>query len=198
MAKKYVYVDTATGRQEADDGPPGGAGSGWTLISAQEVTSAQAAVTFDGVFSDTYDHYEIRLFDVKAVNNNETLRFFWRDGTTDVTTGTSGVAHNYWGSSIFTESISYASGHILSLGSRVGNGTGQFINGFAALQPRSAGTKTVTFETKWYDTAAGGNYATLRGSSHTISNDAYEGIKFEFVSGNIASGRFAVYGLTKA
>ena len=196
MAKKYHFTDTATGRTGADNGPA--SGGGWELIQAQEVTTAQSSVTFDNKFTSDYDHYELRLFDVQSSANNDTLRMFWRDGTTDVTTGTSGVAHNYWGASIFTESVSYASGHVLSLGSRVGNSTGQFINGFVTLQPRSAGTKTVTFEVKWYDTAAGGNFATLRGSSHTLANDLYEGIKIAFVTGNIAQGRFALYGLKKS
>lgn len=177
----------------------GGSGSGWVLL-ATDTAASSTSITFDNVFDATYDHYMVYFFDIVAANNNNTFAFLWRDGTSDVTTATTGIAHNFWGSSIFTESVSgtTGAGHLLSLGSRVGNASGNVINGYVLIRPRSTGTKTVIFEVAWYDTGAGGNYAMLRGSSHTISNDAYEGLKFQFASGNITSGRFAVYGLKKS
>ena len=177
----------------------GGGGSGWVLIDEQEVTSAQAAVTFDGVFTSTYDHYMITIYDAKCSSSGNNLNLWWRNGTTDVNSATAGSANLFQSGGVYGVSNSNASGygHKLSHGSRTVSGANASVSGWAIIQPQLDNPKLVAFETRHIDTTPSGDPNILHGFSQMSDNTAMSGCKFTFFSGNITQGRFAVYGLTK-
>lgn len=57
MAKKYVYLDTATGRQEADDGPAGGGGGSGEVVQVEVATKTDTQTTTanNGTWTDITD-----------------------------------------------------------------------------------------------------------------------------------------------
>lgn len=172
---------------------------GWTLIQTQSA-SASAVIDFSGL-ADTYDAYEVRFSSVKPVSDDVAL---WiRIGTgAGPTYQTAGYRWSLQGANEagagFLASASDAkivlNGSTASVG--VGNASGENIAGSVSFDnPDASDFMPVRWFAGWIN--AGGGSAHAIGSGQFATTGAITAIRFLFSTGNIASGRFSLFGLRK-
>jgi hypothetical protein len=196
LADTYAFTGTVTGTP-----------SDMILISSTNVTSAVSSVDFETLSTD-YNNFMVQVGDFEPSSNGAGLRVRFK------TTGTSGAyasgASDYSvsrqriyqsGASTWTDS---ANGFISS-GANVSLGINSSGNGYV-----EAGSHcTVWFHNihstdkrKSYNCMSWGGQDSQNSSAQHISGifvgggslNAVTGIRFYFDSGNIAKGRFALYG----
>jgi hypothetical protein len=152
--------------------------------------SASASVTVDNVFSSTYDNYLV-IFDCVA-GTAQSLRFVYRDGTSDVITNYS------YGSSYVNLSAGptrlTGGQQALALFGAVGSIKTlhtQYINNVALAVPTNSNYQTATV----YGTAPNGSEVEMTtGGLINTNSTAYEGFKYYVTSGTFA-GTVRTYGI---
>lgn len=181
----------------------GGGGGGKTLITT--VTAAnQATVDFTTGFNDIYDRYEITFDQVIAITNGSGL--WMRTGrgvgpTYDTTLyrwgGLQGI-NNVTGSAndAITDRIMLSA--TAASASGPGNAAGEWIDGEVRFSnPEVTGQKIFDTVTRYIrtDHAAMGGYRGT-GESEALGT-AITALQFGFQSGNISSGVFKLWGISK-
>jgi hypothetical protein len=167
----------------------GGKNVGMVLLN-NTTFSASASVTVDNVFSTTYDNYLV-IFDCVA-GTAQSLRFVYRDGTSDVITNYS------YGSSYVNLSAGptrlTGGAQALALFGAVGSIKTlhtQYINNVALAVPTNSNYQTATV----YGTAPHGSEVEMTtGGLINTNSTAYEGFKYYVTTGTM-SGTVKTYGI---
>lgn len=192
MAKKYLYLDTATGRQEADDGPAGGG------PLAVYTAANQSAISADGIFTSDYDVYIVEAWDLVSQNDATTLFWGWRSAGSDVTGGTaySTVDLQYPTNNSTTTAFSAANAHPLCIPNQWGNDANERGRFTLKIYPRTTSRKTVRMDVM-YDDSAVNVPVHVEGMSYLANNTVMDGFKLFFGAGNIVSGTVTISGVKK-
>jgi len=182
-----------------DGGSPiAAAGGSWTIINTT-VASNDASITITGL-SSTYDTYAIAISDVRPASDGQNL--FMRLGdSSGIDSG--GSDYEYKTGSQVSANTSYASDASTGASSirvcgGIGNATGEGGGGLLYLhQPGDAATQPIITgifaHLKNSTNLAGGVILANRQAVITVDR-----VNFFFDSGNVAVGRFTVYGVAHA
>lgn len=206
-ANNVVQLD-ATPKLPAVDGSvltnlpyPAASGASLVLISSQ-VASNSATIDFTGL-TNTYEAYEVWLSNVKPATDQ--VEFWLRVGTGAGPTYQEDATDYYWQTEAMSGGVSAIQGdtadnemvltHTGAAG--LGNATGEHFTGVVRFgNPAASDSHNFFWEGTYRDSAnvprpmwGGGGYEV---------DEAITAIRFLMSSGNIASGRFSLYGLKKA
>jgi hypothetical protein len=179
---------------------------GWTLIETQEASSS-ATIDFETGLDDTYDDYEIRISSAKPANDDVEMRMRVGTGAGPVTYQAD-AADYYWQTMHMAGATSAISGDasdsemVLSStaggGGSLGNNTDETFNGTVRFSnPESAANMKHFHWSGTYNDPGGIPRPYLGGGAY-LTAEAITAIRFLMSTGNIASGRFSLYGLKKA
>jgi len=171
------------------------------VLLAEQTASADATLDFDNVFDSTYDIYEIEIIGVVPGTDNQIFEFKLGTGATP----TYQTTLYDWSASItaanasitIVEREAVADAHVeLSSGSGVGNGSGESISCTIKLYSLSnAALRTLGSYNSIFLTAAASQTGSTYGHFTRQANEAHTSCRFEFASGNVASGTIKVYGV---
>jgi hypothetical protein len=179
------------------------ASSDFVLLATTDITSSTASVSFDGYFTSTYKNYEIIISQAIPVTNATTFAVRYRRSNADITSANyyGSSASNYKNSSTdnsnFTGNWATTSAYLTTdtyaTNTTANGGINTFINIFNPLDTASY---------KYIHYTIGHVYGALTGviGGHGMVNlrdstAALSGLTFYFLSGNIASGNFKLYGI---
>jgi hypothetical protein len=179
-----------------------GGGSGALVFLEAHTASSSASLAFTSFISSTYDTYVFELVDVLPATNATWL--IAHAGTGGGPTYDTGANYSHTSYRYTSGAASGAAGAAGDTSMWITNGTDTLSNdatwngvsGFVKLyNPGSATYK------KWVGEAAyrtsGSVYESLVNSGVYQSTTAMTAIRFQMVSGNIASGTIRVYGMSK-
>ena len=176
------------------------AGSPLVFIATTNVTSAVASVTFSNLDANTYISYMVSFEGLITAAGSTNLQLNFGNNTTIISsdpseyTGT--TATNRSGSASL--SISNQNGDSII---RLTNGDIRAdalggINGIAWISNLNNGTPpAVRSQTNYYNSNITEVFNCVSVFQLTRSNECITQLRFKFLSGNISSGRFTVYGL---
>ena len=173
-----------------------------SLIKLEEVTvsSAVASVTLgDDKWDTSYDVYMVQYLNVVPVTDNQEVRMRFTEGGTPNTTANYDYAYKI----IETLAAGFedfpATNQTYFRGVRYGNNTGEAGNGTLYLFNMNSTTEYAfyTLEENAYINGAATIAGCTGGGVLTVTGTARNGIEFSFPSGNIASGKFSLFGLKK-
>jgi len=178
-----------------DGGSPIAAG-GWVLIQTQ-VASNDGAIEFTTGIDTTYDHYAFVLSDVTPSTDNKNLFIRVGDsGGFDTTSGDydymSGVAAN--SGTTWTGLNDGGSGTSIRWGSSMGNATGEGMCGIIYLShPRGTVYPMLHGNGIIYNASTVVYLSEIVGVRNAIIT--LDRVQFYMASGNVATGRFTLYGI---
>jgi len=191
-------VLTSTGSAWASSTPAGG--GAWTLIESTSITSAVALVDITGLTS-TYDTYACIFADIKVATDGAGPRLRLGDAS-GIDTGGSDYS---WID--FDQTSSNASGGTNANASTdeiragdvdCGNASGEGMGGmFFIYNPTDTTIQTILSGTTVAITNSG-LLQVLRFAGRRTSAIAIDRVRFYLNTGNIASGRFTVWGIAHA
>jgi hypothetical protein len=204
-------AEVVTGTDTARAVTPAGvaAVAGWRLLASK---TASSSATIDFTASDfdfsagTYDEYMVEFSQVKPATDDVYL--FLRIGTgagpTYQVAGyqwasraqgiSSGVDH---GSTTDSQTTAIVMTRMTTATTMVGNDTGEHVSGTVEFaNPEATDQPIFSFRTRYLSAATGALWG-VTGAGRYASNGAITAIRFVFLSGNIASGTFRLYGLKK-
>ncbi len=174
------------------------------ILIESKTASASATIDFTAGLDDTYDAYELRFSNVKPATDDVQfwLRLGQGAGPTYATTGygyagnmTNVSGNNSQGSSSDSRiALSFTSGS----GNGVGNGAGESISGTLSFDnPETTDFMNVRVHAAYISASAGGinNYTGM--GLYNTAGGVFTALRFMFSSGNIAAGRFSLYGIRK-
>ena len=197
---KFLKTDSSGNLSFAD------AGGGYIKLAETNVTSSTANVSLDGSFSSDYDMYRVYWYNVIPVTNNQTLFFRFNQSGSAVSSNSYKFlvqgGYNSAGGSITEDRATHSSsaeGQVQTSKHGVGEeNSGGGSNGYLDIfNPLS------TDHQKW---ATGHTCDPLNDETYVAhykvttrfeSTSALSGITYFFGSGNIESGTFCLYGLSK-
>jgi hypothetical protein len=172
--------------------------SGWVLLSSQTASSS-ANINFAGAtFPTTYTHYLVRIRNLVPATDNVEL---WLRTSSDAGSTYDSGASDYRHSRNFLTELgtnipagSSADTKIL-INEGCGSATGEVVNADIYIDNASSTAlyKTVRHDTSIYSASA--LYSRLTGGGARVSTSAVTALRFLMSSGNIASGRFDLYGM---
>jgi len=171
-------------------------GGGWDLIQTQ-VASNDGAIEFTTGIDTTYDHYVFVLSDVTPATDNKNLFIRVGDsGGFDTTSGDydymSGVAAN--SGTTWTGLNDGGSGTSIRWGSSMGNATGEGMCGIVYLShPRGTVYPMLHGNGIIYNASTVVYLSEIVGVRNAIIT--LDRVQFYMASGNIATGRFTLYGI---
>jgi hypothetical protein len=164
-------------------------GPGTKLLVASTVSS-QATLSLVLTAYTSYRAIQFMLNNWLPVTDNVALTMqFSTNG------GSSYIASGYFGAlgSMLSGSGSGPFGNYISLTGGVGNGSTRGLNGLVTLQAQTGTTLLSRARGEFEVIDAGGAYDIYIGGGQNAAMDV-DAVRFAFVSGNIASGSYAVYG----
>jgi hypothetical protein len=171
---------------------------GMTIASSVALTplatataSASSELLFDGVFTDTYDVYEIHFVDINVATDGAELRIFPRTGVPADETGT----QQYYNRSDLmngTYSSSGANGNSNRLCANIGNNTDENASGQIKIFPR--GTSYTSWNGTFYRRNSSNNRYRQSVAGVLLTASVIDGVRCAASSGNLASGKIHVYG----
>jgi len=176
-------------------------GGGLVLLSHTTVSSAAASVEFTSGIDSTYDAYKFIISGARPATDNQDMSILF-----SVDAGSNYLTSNnvYVLSSTDTggdggSTQDGSASAILLGGDNVGSASDESFNSELILYNPSNTTfhKNVSFQSAYFEKNANAVFAVGMGTC-TGSVAAVTGIKFNFVSGNIAEGSFTMYGIAKA
>ena len=178
-------------------------GGAWNLILAQTISSNVGEVEFtDSHFTSTYDFYKVVIINgVPEDANDRELRMQLKEGGSYVT-----AAEYDWAAATLFEGDHTRSGnddgtsfYLTGTNYEVGGNTGEHFNSEVTIwNPLATDAYTlVTATTAWIDDQTVGMRTDFMGRLDYYNN-AIEAFKFFMNSGDIASGSFILYGLSKS
>ena len=171
----------------------------WVLIGTQEASS-DASLTQTGLDS-TYDTYACVISNMVPATDAQALRLRLGDSG-GVDTGASDYAYHHANS--VDSGTGYGTGgnatgaSFLNMGGNVGNAAGEGVGSVFYIHTPQDGTTNIIMSGVF---VAHNNGGTLYGGhwlGSRLSSIAVDRIQIYFGSGNIASGRFSVYGVAHA
>jgi hypothetical protein len=182
---------------------------GSKLLKTQAASASSSIDFVNGVsgvvFDDTYDAYRVVISNAKPATDD--VELWMRIGTGGGPTYQV-VNYQYASSQLTANAVantvtSTSATRIIIAGTTtatraVGNAAGENVSGTVEMHnPETTDFFQVYFQMA-YNEAAGGDTTNVTGSGRYTSGTAITAIRFMFESGNIASGRFSLYGITKA
>jgi len=169
------------------------------VLLATTTASSSAIVTFDGYFSSTYDNYIIYAYGLYAATGGSTFKMRLRRSNADVTASNyTSIANNHQTAGTDGQFQTGASSHDLTAVAAASFGSTSTDNNCFRIQmfnPLDTTThKTMIFH-GWVK-RNDGNLFTTSGSGQLNDNaNALSGVSFFMSSGNIAGGKFKLYGV---
>ena len=191
-----IVYPTVAGTKEMIDTHGGG-----TKLITRYTPSAASSVDITGFDETLYDGYEIRINNLKPVDDGVSL--YIRTSTDGGSTFDSGAGNygytfkstNSTGSD--ANSVSTGTTQLGINSTTIGNATGEYISGVVQLfRPDEAVNTMVDFRGGHFDT--GGSFHHLRGVGFRLSNADVDALTLFFSTGNIASGTVDFIGILKA
>ena len=179
----------------------GAVSSDWVKITTSTISSAVSDVSIDNIFSATYKNYVIIGTQVKGSNQDTNMRMRFLDGSGNQLTGShyrghSGGTESNSGSGNNAQHNGYSDQDIAQL-RPAGNVTDNVRGGFNFTMhipdPFSNTTSIVYFT--YGCVRNNGNSLSGHGMMYYNSNSVARGMKFDYESGNVASGTITVYGI---
>lgn len=179
--------------------------SGWVLIDAKDASGA--TVELETGIGSTYEAYEIRFSNFKPATDDVAL--WMRIGTGGTPTYQSGGSDYQYqftqtnpGAATSTVYFSTGAAQMLLVASGtalgVGNASGEHISGAIRFDNPESSSDFQIFRCETSFLNAGGNFTHSVGGGKYNSATAVTAIRLLFSSGNISSGRIALYGLRRA
>jgi hypothetical protein len=188
---------TATGQLSFGD-----AGGGFVhikTITASNVSSVDFVNGSSGVvLDDTYDVYRIFFYNMIPVSDGQNLDGRLSIGGTFQTGASYSYSNKIIDSAANTHGNSTNGETYMKVGGRAtGNQSGENSNGIVTIF--NPGQSSVRTNIMWQISQDGGNgnQDSSYGGGQYETNSAIDGIRFFVQSGNISSGVFSLYGLTK-
>ena len=182
---------------------PSGVGGGSLNLISTQTASDSANITFSSNIDSTYDVYVFKFYDIHPETDDAKLMVNFRDGSTAYdavkTTSYFEAIHDEADSST---SLGYQTGLDIAQGTGfqtilrfIGDDNDQSASGIMRLYNPSSTTFVKHFVAVG-SSVTGGDYA----NNHFIggyinTTTAIDGVQFKFNSGNIDSGRIALYGI---
>ena len=166
-------------------------------LLATATASSSSSVTFDNTFTDTYDSYILVAEGIRPATDNVALRVALRNGSSDLTS-------NYrWG---FTYLVLNAagSGNTVNqtattgwtpLSTNIGNATNELSSLEMIIHPRNSIFKHMNFRGIYG--AENGQFVSMTGGGVLETTTNATGVRIYMSTGNIATGRFKLYGLKR-
>lgn len=180
---------------EGNAGSNGSNGSdGAMVLLSTQTASSSASLTFDNIFTSSYDTYLVKWFDIVPATNNVNFGCILRDSSPADITGTYYYGFLYCqigaaASGAAGSSLSYAL-LLDGLSSTAGSGSG---SGSFFFEPRTTQYKRwVIAASRLYYT--GNSYINNCGIVFLNTTQA-SGIRFFCSSGNISTGTVQIFGL---
>jgi hypothetical protein len=182
-----------------------GANPSWSTVSSDYVllatttASSSASISFDGYFSSTYDNYIIYAYGLYAATGGSTFKMRFRRSNADVSASNyTTIANNHQTAGTDGQFItSQSSFDLTAAGAASFSATSTDNNCFRIqmFNPLDTTThKTMIFH-GWVK-RNDGNLFTTSGSGQLSDNaNALSGVSFFMNSGNIAGGKFKLYGV---
>jgi len=169
----------------------------FTKITGTDI-SASGSVTIQNCFNATYTNYFITFERIRHATDGANLLLEPIDASGNETN-----EHCYQGLFMgqpqFSNNWSADNGAAYVLQENCGNATGEHFSGFMyAFNPNQAGSSqfSITWQAYANHNGASGRNGVAWGGGKTATNTStYTGIKVLMSSGNISSGRIAVYGI---
>tara|TARA_R110000782_G_scaffold39510_2_gene91678 strand:- start:213 stop:833 length:621 start_codon:yes stop_codon:yes gene_type:complete len=175
-------------------------GAGGMNYISSVTASSSASVVFTGL-TDTYDVYEVQFVQVlPATDNTQFSCNVSQDGGASYLTGSNykhsihgdnsagGTSHNY--------SATQTKWHIASNTSQ-GNAAAEHLNGRWNFYGLADGQKPTSCFSGGYGDPSGNNTRIHQYGSYHLNTSAVNALRFTYASGNIASGKFHLYGISK-
>jgi hypothetical protein len=181
-------------------------GPGLVLIATQQASNDATIDFIHGtggvVLDDTYDAYLVRFSGVKPQTDGVGL--WLRVGTGGTPTWQADAADYAWtvvdySGQVFVADSSDSEIEMVSANASwgLGNATGEAAHGRVDFDnPEASDYQPFSFQT--YHKSAGNAFGGMAGMGTYLTAEAITGIRFLCSSGNIASGRFSLYGYAKA
>ena len=162
------------------------------VLLADTTASDDSALNFDGIFTNKYDIYFIDIYDLEAGTDDNALEFSLRASGSAIGSTNRG---KWWAWTDKTGGSSANNGTSDDVHTGVGNATGEgsFIRGW--IVPYTANEKMLKFEAGLE--LADGTHQFSESNFLLSSATLCDGIGFEMSGGNIGSGKFRIYGLSK-
>jgi hypothetical protein len=177
----------------------GGGGGGALVLLEQHTASASATLDFTSFISSTYDEYEFHF--VNIVPGTAAQTFAFRVGTGAGPSWDSGTNYQYYGlydgqgdSLTAIQSSTATESHIAH---SVSTQTGYSLNGRMQLFNPAGGALYTMSHTRVNSPVLTGNLYFWDVDHVYKSTTALTGVRFLFLSGNIASGTIRAYGVAK-
>lgn len=172
---------------------------GLVFISSQSA-SASATIDFTG-FNDTYDMYEIRISTVNPATDAIQLQLLVGTGA-GPTYQTSGYKYGY-NIQVNGTLVNSGSNNAAFIGLTavdIGNAGGECLNSAVLTfsNPDTANFSFVDFTCTGAYSRSDGEHATFISGGRYNTAAAITGIRLQLSSGNISSGKFALYGYRKS
>ena len=179
-------------------------GGGYEKLVETNITSSTASVSLDGYFSSTYDIYRVYFFNVVPVSDNVALRFRYVSGGSVVSSSDYKYLVNgaYSSASSVTTDQQSGSGATYAVIGRHGIDNQDISAGengyYDIFNPLSTDHQKYASGHSW-DSLNDNAYiaAHQNTAKYEANTSALSGVNFFFGTGNIASGTFVMYGLTK-
>jgi hypothetical protein len=198
----WLMYDTSAGAPKKVK--PSSIGLPGKVLLATQSASASATIDFTTNLSDAYDGYEIAFDGVKPATDDvglwlrvgtgggptyQTSGYKWLQNQFITGTGINAIGDNAAGQMVLTNSGGGGSG--------VGNASGEHVSGSIKFSnPDASDFPMFNIETRWR--CANGNLGAVNEVAEYSTAGAITGLRLMFSSGNIASGRFVLYGMRKA
>ena len=173
------------------------------FISTQEASSS-AAIDFTGL-GDTYDHYELVVSNAKPATDDVVANIrvgtgggptYQSSGYTWAVAGTVGAGPTALTNGSTSDTLIQMASATAANG--VGNASGESWSGTIKFNNPEASNLFSLYYQAVYNRAADGIVYVVSGAGSYNSVSAVTAIRFLFSSGNIASGRFTLYGYRKS
>jgi hypothetical protein len=174
------------------------------LIQSQSASSSATIDFTTGLDDTSYDGFEIRFDGVKPATDDvalwlrigtgggptyQTSGYKWLQNQFVTGTGITAIGDNAAGQMVLTNAGSGGSG--------VGNASGEHVSGIIRFSnPEASDFPVFNIDTRWR--TAAGNLGAVNEVAEYSTAGAITGLRLMFSSGNIASGRIALYGYKKA
>jgi hypothetical protein len=197
-------LSISTGQVVSFTNPLAGSTGASLVLIQRQTPSSVATCDFTTGIDSTYDEYLFIFTNVVPASNNDK---FVCQYSTNAGSSWLSTAANYYSQGIICKSdvTNAADGypgsvayHVLGYLSSNSAGDGGWSGAMNWHNPaNSSGAKQFNSSATGYYTASAVYWNSLYGGSHQ-STSAFNGIRFKFVSGNIASGTIALYGVKKS
>jgi hypothetical protein len=175
--------------------------SGGLVLLGSATASSSSTIDLTSMLSSTYDDYEIHLNNILPFGASASLQMLC---STDNSTFDTGVSYPYSIIQASTGSTSVnvtksVSGTSFTLTSSLNNFSGGGVSGRINLYGANTASsyKAVIAELTFLNNS--GDYEQDRIAGHWINtSNSLEAVRFQMSSGNIVSGKFRIYGISKS